>query len=75
LSRQYEQARLKVQERTPVFKVLEPAQVPLKRVSPKRTMIVLLFTGAGLVLGLGYLLWQQADLINKLLVTVQPKPD
>ncbi|RIV19393.1 lipopolysaccharide biosynthesis protein [Fibrisoma montanum] len=51
LARQYEQARLKVQERTPVFKVLEPANVPLIRVSPKRTVMVLFYTLAGFVVG------------------------
>lgn len=54
LARQHEQARLKVQERTPVFKVLEPPTVPLERVSPKRTLLVLGFTIAGFLLGLVY---------------------
>lgn len=66
LSRQYEQAKLKVQERTPVFKVLEPPQVPLKRISPKRTVTVLLFTISGLLLSVMYLLLQQANLKHKL---------
>lgn len=66
LSRQFEQAKLKVQERTPVFKVLEPAQVPLKRVSPKRILMVLVFTVAGLVISVLYLLAQQADWLGRL---------
>ena len=41
LSRQFEQSKLKVQARTPIFKVLEPPSVPIKRISPKRTVIVL----------------------------------
>ena len=61
LSQQFEQAKLRVQERTPVFKVLEPAQVPLKRVSPKRTIIVVVFAAVGLVLGVLYLMARQAD--------------
>ena len=66
LARQFEQAKLRVQERTPVFKVLEPAQVPLKRVSPKRTIVVLLFTLAGLSLGILYRLARQADWTGRL---------
>ncbi|KAA9349459.1 Wzz/FepE/Etk N-terminal domain-containing protein [Larkinella humicola] len=51
LAKQFEQAKIKVQEQTPVFKVLEPATIPLKRSSPRRTNLVLLFTLTGLVLG------------------------
>lgn len=61
LSQQFEQAKLRVQERTPVFKVLEPANVPLKRVSPKRAVIVLGSMLAGLTLGIGYLMVRQVD--------------
>ncbi|WP_165358851.1 GNVR domain-containing protein [Spirosoma sordidisoli] len=61
LARRYEQARLKVQERTPVFKVLEPPTVPLERVSPKRTLLVLLFGLGGLALGAGYVLIRAMD--------------
>ncbi|WP_223860146.1 GNVR domain-containing protein [Spirosoma validum] len=71
LSRQFEQAKLKVQERTPVFKVLEPAQVPLKRVSPKRTLIVLLSGGIGLAIGVMYVLARQADVLGKLQAIVR----
>jgi uncharacterized protein involved in exopolysaccharide biosynthesis len=34
---------VKVQHDTPVFQVLEPAQVPLKKSEPKRTIMVLAF--------------------------------
>jgi len=43
LSKQLEQARIKVQEETPVFKTLEPAAVPLQKSGPKRTIIILGF--------------------------------
>ncbi len=42
LVQQYEQARIRVEEETPVFKMLEPAKIPLKRSEPKRIIIVLL---------------------------------
>ena len=47
LSKQLEQAKIKVAEDTPVFKTLEPAQVPLKKSGPKRTLIL----GGAIVLG------------------------
>ena len=66
LSRQYEQSKLKVQARTPVFKVLEPPNVPLKRVSPKRTVFVLLFALLGLVSGSLYVLIRAVNLTGYL---------
>jgi uncharacterized protein involved in exopolysaccharide biosynthesis len=47
LSKQLEQAKIKVQEETPVFKTLEPASVPLQKSGPKRTVITI----AGGVIG------------------------
>lgn len=66
LSRQFEQAKLKVQERTPIFKVLEPPKVPLKRTSPKRSLIILLFALAGLGAGVLAVLIRQADVLGQL---------
>ena len=66
LSRQYEQAKLKVQERTPIFKVLEPPSIPIKRTSPKRIVIVLCFALAGLLTGILSVLIQQADIMGQL---------
>lgn len=40
LSQQLEQARLQVQQNTPVFTVLQPVSVPLKKSSPKRLLIL-----------------------------------
>ncbi|MGA0560255.1 lipopolysaccharide biosynthesis protein [Larkinella sp. VNQ87] len=65
LAKQYEQAKIKVQEKTPVFKVLEPAKIPLKRSSPRRTMMVVMYTLAGFAVGSVYCIanslgfWQQ----------------
>ncbi|MDU0807527.1 GNVR domain-containing protein [Aquirufa regiilacus] len=41
LTNQTTEAKIKLQKETPVFKVLEPAQIPLKRSSPKRSLITL----------------------------------
>lgn len=41
LSQQLQAARGKVMEKTPVFAVIEPATVPLRKSSPKRILIIL----------------------------------
>ncbi|GAB2520429.1 Wzz/FepE/Etk N-terminal domain-containing protein [Spirosoma aerophilum] len=51
LSKQFEQAKIKVSEESPVFKVLEPARIPLKKSAPKRGFIILGFLVAGTFLG------------------------
>lgn len=56
LSKQLEQARIKVQEEAPVFEVLEPARVPLMKSGPKRAAITIAFTLFGALLGLGVFL-------------------
>lgn len=62
LSKQQEQAKIRVQEQTPVFKVHEPPQVPLQRSEPKRTLIVLAFAGVGGVLSIIFLLVKELGL-------------
>lgn len=51
LSRQYEQARVKVQEETPVFKELEPPRIPNRRSEPRRTSMVLVYALLGAIVG------------------------
>ncbi len=51
LSRQLEQAKIKVQEETPVFKELDPPQVPNRRSEPRRTVMVLIYALLGVLLG------------------------
>ena len=65
LSRQLEQAKLKVQERTPIFKVLEPPAVPLKRSSPRRLLTVLGFAGLGLLMGVFSVFFPQVRIVKK----------
>lgn len=50
LSKQSEMAKIKVQQDTPVFKILEPARIPLKKSAPKRTVIILIMMLAGVLL-------------------------
>jgi len=51
LLQKYEEAKLKVQQETPVIKVLEPPVVPNKRSEPKRAIIVLIATFLGGIFG------------------------
>jgi LPS O-antigen subunit length determinant protein (WzzB/FepE family) len=63
LAQQLEQARIKVQETTPVIKILEPVQVPFERIKPKRSLIILIsvFLGsfAGIIAFLGKRGWER----------------
>lgn len=47
-----EEARIQLQEETPVVNVLEPAAVPDKRSEPQRILIVLIFLLTGFIIGL-----------------------
>jgi len=57
LAKQLEQAKIKVQEVTPVFNVMDPAQVPLKKSKPKTsvTLAIMILLGGcmGIVIVLG----------------------
>jgi uncharacterized protein involved in exopolysaccharide biosynthesis len=52
LLQKYEEAKLKLQQETPVIKVLEPPVVPNKRSEPKRAVIVILATFLGSIFGI-----------------------
>ncbi len=54
LAQQLEQARIKVQEETPVIKVLEPVSVPVERSKPRRGMVMVVTVFLGVIVGLGW---------------------
>lgn len=54
LAQQLEQSRIKVQEETPVIKVLEPVSVPVQRSKPKRSLVLIVYTFLGGFLGFGF---------------------
>lgn len=56
LASQVEQAKLQVNKNTPVFTIIQPANAPFLRSSPKRTRIVLSFLFIGFVTSCGYIL-------------------
>lgn len=55
LAQQLEQAKLKVQEKTPVFKVVEPAKVPLGKSKPKAVLVLIACLFFGGFTGIGFL--------------------
>ncbi|MDZ7692662.1 MAG: hypothetical protein U5K69_16300 [Balneolaceae bacterium] len=56
LAQQLEQTKLRLQEETPVFEVLEPVKVPTEDSSPQRAKIGLIFLVLGGGLSAGYVL-------------------
>ena len=68
LSKQVEQRKLQVSEDTPVFSVIKEANMPVRRSSPKRTQMVLIFSFMGVVLSSLYTLLKTplAKIINEI---------
>ena len=56
LASQVEQAKVKVNKDTPVFTVINPVNIPFKKSSISRTLIVILFVTVGLIFSIGYIL-------------------
>lgn len=53
ISKQLEQAKIKVKEETPVFSILEPATVPNKKSKPQSMLMMVIFTFLGGIVGVG----------------------
>ena len=62
LSQQLTDAQVKIHRETPVFKVLEPAQIPLSRSEPKRTLITIGFMVVGVFISLIYIFFKSVNL-------------
>jgi uncharacterized protein involved in exopolysaccharide biosynthesis len=60
LSQQLEQAKIKVQENTPVFKILEPAQIPLHKSKPQTNLIIIAMILLGTIVGIGIIFGKSA---------------
>ena len=57
LAQQLEEARIKVQEKTPVFKVLEPVMVPVMKSSLRKRSIIVISLVLGLISGVLWILY------------------
>ena len=68
LAQQLENARIRIQQETPVIKLLEPVMVPIERSQPKRVRLMVIYTFIGGVLGVGYVFGRKEylKLANKL---------
>lgn len=55
LAQKLEQDKLRVQERTPVYTVIEPASIPLRAASPKKPLILIGFVFLSLFGSIGYI--------------------
>ena len=62
LAQKLEQDKLRVQEQTPVYTIIQPATVPLKAASPKKPLILIGFVFLAIFSGIGYLFIK--DLFN-----------
>jgi uncharacterized protein involved in exopolysaccharide biosynthesis len=58
LCQQLEQAKMKVQEKTPVFKVIDPAKVALQKSKPKRSLILVAMMFLGGFVAVGIILYK-----------------
>lgn len=54
LLKKYEEAKFKLHQETPVFKVLEPPVVPVKKSEPKRVLICAFFFFIGIFIAIAY---------------------
>jgi uncharacterized protein involved in exopolysaccharide biosynthesis len=62
ISGQYEESKVKLHRETPVFKVLEPAQVAVQKDGPKRSLITIGFMFVGVFVALIYVFFKTVNL-------------
>ena len=65
MAQQLEQNKIKVQEQTPVYTVIEPARVPLRADSPNKPIILIGFVFTAIFLSLGTILVKELINSNK----------
>ena len=61
LLQKYEEAKLKIQQETPVIKVLEPPVVPNKKSEPKKAIIAIISAFLGGMIGLSFALLRKKN--------------
>lgn len=62
ISSQYEESKMKLHRETPIFKVLEPAQVAVKKDGPKRGLTTIGFMFVGIFISLIYVFFKTVNL-------------
>lgn len=61
LLQKYEEAKMRLQQETPVLKVLEPPVVPNRKSEPKKSVIVIIFSVIGIIIGVGLALIRKGN--------------
>ena len=56
LNKQLEQSKLQVSRDTPVFSIIKSVTIPNTRSAPKRSLMVIVYTFIGFIIGCGYIL-------------------
>ena len=56
LNKQLEQSKLQVSRDTPVFSIIKSVTIPNTRSAPKRSLMVIVYTFIGFIIGCGYVL-------------------
>jgi capsular polysaccharide biosynthesis protein len=64
VSQQLEQAKMKLQENTPVFKIMEPAKVPLNKSKPRTSLILVAMVFLGALVGSGIIMFKSSVFIK-----------
>lgn len=59
LAQKLEQAQILIQDNTPVFTVIEPAKIPLRKSKPKTIFTIISLTLIGLFVGTCIILWKE----------------
>ncbi len=59
LAKQLENQKIKLKENTPVFTILDPVSVPIKKSKPKRVMILVIWLFLGGFVGIGVIFGKQ----------------
>ena len=68
LSKQVEQLKLQVSKDTPVFSTIKEVTIPIYRISPKRTQLVIIYGFLGLIISTGFILIKDIllNVLNKI---------
>ena len=69
MAERLEEARIKLQEETPVVNILEPAAVPDRRSEPKRAQLMIIYTIFGGIIGTGLVLL--SPLVQKIIIALR----
>jgi uncharacterized protein involved in exopolysaccharide biosynthesis len=64
LLKKYEEAKIKLQQETPVFKIYNPPLVPNYKSEPRRLVIIVIFTILGFLIGAGISIFIKGNYLN-----------